>query len=176
MKLFFYYKFRFYTSKLNEICLHCHWLYFSSIIMSFGQGDHPCLSYFTALFLYFLPIFICRISHTTNVHVGYKRTHHLDEDQPRWRSRNWFWTGLDNSWSLNDPQLLKTVWKWMSLINVLCTTFSDHFFTICMFIFHKTKYLTFSGVLLKKKKKLKSWKKSSNFSKILLHKSYFELI
>ena len=39
MKLIFYYKFRFYTSKLNEICLHCHWLYFSSIIMSFGQGD-----------------------------------------------------------------------------------------------------------------------------------------
>jgi hypothetical protein len=34
----FYYKFRFYTSKLNEICLHCHWLYFSSII-SFGQGE-----------------------------------------------------------------------------------------------------------------------------------------
>ena len=32
------YKFRFYTSKLNEIRLHCHWLYFSSIIMSFGQG------------------------------------------------------------------------------------------------------------------------------------------
>ena len=39
MKLIFDYKFRFYTSKLNEICLHCHWLYFSSIIMSFGQGE-----------------------------------------------------------------------------------------------------------------------------------------
>ena len=38
MKLIFYCKFRFYTSKLNEICLHCHWLYFSSIIISFGQG------------------------------------------------------------------------------------------------------------------------------------------
>ena len=38
MKLMFNYKFRFYTSKLNEICLHCHWLYFSSIIMSFGQS------------------------------------------------------------------------------------------------------------------------------------------
>ena len=24
---------------MNEICLYCHWLYFSSIIMSFGQGD-----------------------------------------------------------------------------------------------------------------------------------------
>ena len=23
---------------MNEICLYCHWLYFSSIIMSFGQG------------------------------------------------------------------------------------------------------------------------------------------
>ena len=43
MKLFFYYKFRFYTSKLNEICLHCHRLYFSSIIMSFGQGESPIL-------------------------------------------------------------------------------------------------------------------------------------
>ena len=41
MKLIFDYKFRFYTSKMNEICLHCHWLYFSSIILSFGQcaGD-----------------------------------------------------------------------------------------------------------------------------------------
>ena len=39
MKLIFDYKFRFYTSKMHEICLHCHWLYFSSIIMSFGQGD-----------------------------------------------------------------------------------------------------------------------------------------
>ena len=27
----------FYTSKMNEICLHCHLLYFSSIILSFGQ-------------------------------------------------------------------------------------------------------------------------------------------
>ena len=34
----FDYKFRFYTSKLNEICLHCHCLYFSSMILSFGQG------------------------------------------------------------------------------------------------------------------------------------------
>ena len=37
MKLIFDYKFRFYTSKMNEICLHCHWLYFSSIILCFGQ-------------------------------------------------------------------------------------------------------------------------------------------
>ena len=37
MKLIFDYKFRFYTSKMNEICLHCHWLYFSSIILSYGQ-------------------------------------------------------------------------------------------------------------------------------------------
>ena len=38
MKLFFDYKFIFYMSKMNEICLHCHWLYFSSITMSFGEG------------------------------------------------------------------------------------------------------------------------------------------
>ena len=25
---------------MNEICLHGHWLYFSSIIMSFGQGAY----------------------------------------------------------------------------------------------------------------------------------------
>ena len=37
MKLIFDNKFRFYTSKMNEICLHCHWLCFSSIILSFGQ-------------------------------------------------------------------------------------------------------------------------------------------
>ena len=37
MKSIFDYKFRFYTSKLNEICLQCHLLYFSSIILSFGQ-------------------------------------------------------------------------------------------------------------------------------------------
>ena len=42
MKLIFDYKFRLYTSKLNEICLHCHWLYFSPIIMSFGQGVRTC--------------------------------------------------------------------------------------------------------------------------------------
>ena len=24
---------------MNEICLHRHWLYFSSITLSFGQGD-----------------------------------------------------------------------------------------------------------------------------------------
>ena len=40
MKLIFDYKFRSYTSKMNEICLHCHWLYFSSITMSFGQGEY----------------------------------------------------------------------------------------------------------------------------------------
>ena len=39
MKLIFDYKFRFYTSKINEICLHCHLLYFSSIILSFGQCE-----------------------------------------------------------------------------------------------------------------------------------------
>ena len=37
MKLIFDYKFRFYTSKMNEICLYCHLLYFSSIILSFGH-------------------------------------------------------------------------------------------------------------------------------------------
>jgi hypothetical protein len=37
MKLIFDYKFRFYTSKMNEICLHCHLLYFFSIILSFGH-------------------------------------------------------------------------------------------------------------------------------------------
>ena len=39
MKLIFNYKFRFYSSKMNEICLHCHWLYFSSIILSFGRCE-----------------------------------------------------------------------------------------------------------------------------------------
>jgi hypothetical protein len=38
-EIIFDYKFRFYTSKMNEICLHCHWLYFSSIILSFGQCE-----------------------------------------------------------------------------------------------------------------------------------------
>ena len=43
MKLIFDNIFRFYTSKMNEICLHCHWLYFSSITLSFGQGELcPC--------------------------------------------------------------------------------------------------------------------------------------
>ena len=37
MELIFDYKFRFYLSKMNEICLHCHWLYLSSIILGFGQ-------------------------------------------------------------------------------------------------------------------------------------------
>ena len=37
MKSIFDYKFRFYTLKMNEICLHCHLLYFSSIILSFGH-------------------------------------------------------------------------------------------------------------------------------------------
>ena len=30
-------KFRFYTSRMNEFCLHCHWLYFFPFILSFGQ-------------------------------------------------------------------------------------------------------------------------------------------
>ena len=50
MKLIFDYKFRFYTSKMNEICLHCRWLYFSSIIMSFRQGvDIVGIKPYTAL-------------------------------------------------------------------------------------------------------------------------------
>ena len=32
-------QFRLYTSKMNEICLHCHLLDFSSIISSFGQCE-----------------------------------------------------------------------------------------------------------------------------------------
>ena len=36
MKLIFDFKFRFYNLKINEICLHCHLLYFSSIILIFG--------------------------------------------------------------------------------------------------------------------------------------------
>ena len=31
-------KCRFCTSKMIEICLRCHWLYFSSTTLSFGQG------------------------------------------------------------------------------------------------------------------------------------------
>ena len=34
---------------MNEICIHCHWLYFSSIIMSFRQGanrwQYPLITY-----------------------------------------------------------------------------------------------------------------------------------
>ena len=37
----FDYKLRFYISKMNEICLRCHWFYFSSIILSFGQCALP---------------------------------------------------------------------------------------------------------------------------------------
>ena len=33
-------------------------------------------------------------------------------------------------------------WNECFLINDLCTTFSGHFFAICMFIFHKTEALT----------------------------------
>ena len=40
MKLVFDHKFRFYKSKMSEICLHCHWLYFSSIILSLGLCEH----------------------------------------------------------------------------------------------------------------------------------------
>ena len=60
-------------------------LFLFSYLFSFaGSLIPPMFALFiTAFFLYFLPIFICRISHTTHVHVGYKRTHHLDEDQPR---------------------------------------------------------------------------------------------
>ena len=37
-----------YTSNMNEICLHCHWLGFSSFILNFGQCGHVGfrLSYF----------------------------------------------------------------------------------------------------------------------------------
>ena len=38
MKLIFDYKFRFYTSKMNEIFLYYHWLYFSSFILCLGQS------------------------------------------------------------------------------------------------------------------------------------------
>ena len=44
MKLIFDYKFRFYTSKMNDICLHCHWLFFSSIILNFEQCHHQLKS------------------------------------------------------------------------------------------------------------------------------------
>ena len=47
MKLISDYKFGFYTSKMNEICLHRHWLYFSSIILSFGQ----CVRWLIAIFV-----------------------------------------------------------------------------------------------------------------------------
>ena len=43
MKSIFDYKFKFYTSKMNEICLYYHWLYFSSMTMSFGQGGEDLL-------------------------------------------------------------------------------------------------------------------------------------
>ena len=43
----FDYKFRFYASKMNEICLHFHLLYFSSIILSFGKCNvRSLLSYY----------------------------------------------------------------------------------------------------------------------------------
>ena len=41
MKLIFDYKFRLYTSRMNEFCLHYPWLYFSSIISSFGHCVLP---------------------------------------------------------------------------------------------------------------------------------------
>ena len=37
MKLIFGDEFKFYTSSMYEICLHCHWLSFSSFKLNFGQ-------------------------------------------------------------------------------------------------------------------------------------------
>ena len=39
MKLISDYKFRFYTSRIIEFCLQCHWFYFSSFILSLGHCE-----------------------------------------------------------------------------------------------------------------------------------------
>ena len=46
MKLFFCHEFTFYTSSMYEICLHCHWLGFSSITLNFGQCELPQSQFF----------------------------------------------------------------------------------------------------------------------------------
>ena len=38
-EIIFCHKFTFYTSSIYEICLHCHWLGFSSIILNFEQCE-----------------------------------------------------------------------------------------------------------------------------------------
>ena len=43
MKLIFGDEFIFYTSSMYEICLHCHWLGFSSFILNFGKCTHFAL-------------------------------------------------------------------------------------------------------------------------------------
>ena len=43
------------SEKMNEICLHCHWLYFSSIVLGFGQCD--MLKYLVGFLT--LCIFLC---------------------------------------------------------------------------------------------------------------------
>ena len=47
MKLIFGDEFIFYTSSMYEICLHCHWLGFSSFILNFGQ----CARWLIAIFV-----------------------------------------------------------------------------------------------------------------------------
>ena len=41
MKLIFVDEFIFYTSSIYEVCIHCHWLGFSSFILNFGQCVIP---------------------------------------------------------------------------------------------------------------------------------------
>ena len=59
MKLIFDYKFRFYTSK---ICLHCHLLYFSSIILNFGHCDPSLVHIKTHITIVIAQMFVYRDS------------------------------------------------------------------------------------------------------------------
>ena len=45
MKLIYSDEFIFYTSTMYEICLHCHWLCYSSFILNFGQCASEHTSY-----------------------------------------------------------------------------------------------------------------------------------
>ena len=45
-EIVFCHEFTFYTSSMYEICLHCHWLGFSSITLNFGQCELPQSQFF----------------------------------------------------------------------------------------------------------------------------------
>ena len=130
---------------MNEICLSCHCLYFSSIILSFGQCVKP-ISWNTLYYRQTPPPSdcqtfrrLCTICTLLRYHWNTESTLPTGSSFPVLYSAQWWllgiplWSNLVCNYVELKTVAIRVIWKWIQLIMVHNSILIDLAFTLLLF-------------------------------------------